>query len=151
MAKSNIAIGVDPGNVWKHSILSEYRHQLEKQEQAEEKYKRAYERATMTTSYIRADKVQGGNKKYLFDWINDLQPLRDEASLAVQKTTKAWMKLNEYISSVESKKLKLLLTLIYSNGLDYKETSKKIRLARGEKIEVLHNQALRMVRCEYVK
>jgi Protein of unknown function (DUF1492). len=145
MTKSNIAIGVDPGNVWKHSILSGYRYQLEKQEQAEEKYKRAFERATMTTRYIEGDRITGGNKKDLYDRINELQPLKNKVSVAVLETTKTWMKLNEYIDSVESIKLKLLLRLLYSSGMDYKEAGNKMRLGRGEKIEVLHNQALRMV------
>ncbi|MBI4858321.1 MAG: DUF1492 domain-containing protein [Acetobacterium woodii] len=151
MAKSNIAIGVDPGNVWKHSILSGYQYQLEKQEHAEEKYKRAFERATMTTQYIKGDRITGGNKKDLYDRINELQPLKDEVSVAVLETTKTWMELNEYINSVESIKLRLLLRLLYLNGMDYKEARNKMRLDRGEKIEALHNRALRMVRCEHVK
>lgn len=70
MAKTNIAIGVDPGNVRKHSMLSGYQYQLEKQEQAEEKYKRAFERATTTTRYIQGDRITGGDKKDLYDRIN---------------------------------------------------------------------------------
>lgn len=151
MAKSNIAIGVDPGNVWKHSILSGYRYQLDKQELAEEKYKRAFERATMTKSYIRPDKVQGGDKRDLYDRINDLEPLKVKVTDAIKESVKIRAETIKMIDGVKPIKYRLLLNLLYLNGMDYKEARNKMRLDRGEKIEVLHNQALRMVRCERVK
>lgn len=151
MAKSNIAIGVDPGNVWKHSILSGYRYQLEKQELAEEKYKRAFERATMTKSYIKPDKVQGGDKKDLYDRLNDLEPLKVKLNDAIKESARIRAETHKMIKSVESPKYQLVLVLLYIEGLDYKEAGARMRIARGEKMEVLHNQALRMVRCENVK
>lgn len=151
MAKSNIAIGVDPGNIWKHSILSGYRYQLEKQEKAEEQYKRAFERATMTKSYIRPDKVQGGEKRDLYDKINDLQPLKEKVTEAIKEAVKIRAEALKIINSVERSKYQLLLVLLYIEGLDYQEARKRIRPARGEKMEALHNQALRMVRCDHVK
>lgn len=151
MAKSNIAIGVDPGNVWKHSMLSGYQYQLAKQEQAEEKYLRAYERATMAKSHIRPDKVQGGDKRDLYDRLNDLEPLRVKADAEVRESVKIRTETIKMIDSVKPVKYRLLLNLLYLNGMDYKEASNKMRLNRGEKIEVLHNHALRMVRCERVK
>lgn len=151
MAKSNIAIGVDPGNVWKHSILSGYRYQLEKQELAKEKYKRAFERATMTTRYIQGDRITGGDKKDLYDRINDLEPLKVKVTDAIKEAVKIRTETIKMIDSVKPIKYRLLLNLLYLNGMDYKEARNKMRLDRGEKIEVLHNQALRMVRCECVK
>jgi len=147
MAKSNIAIGVEPGNVWKHSILSGYRYQLEKQELAEEKYKRAFERATMTTRYIQGDRITGGDKKDLYDRINDVEPLKVKVTDAIKESVKIRAETIKMIDSVKPIKYRLLLNLLYLNGMDYKEARNKMRLDRGEKIEVLHNQALRMVRC----
>ncbi|VUZ27422.1 DUF1492 domain-containing protein [Acetobacterium wieringae] len=151
MAKSNIAIGVDPGNVWKHSMLSGYQYQLEKQEQAEEKYKRAFERATMTTQYIQGDRITGGDKKDLYDKINDLEPLKVKVTDAIKEAVKIRAETIKMIDSVEPIKYRLLLNLLYLNGMGYKEAGNKMRLGRGEKIEVLHNKALKMVRCERVK
>jgi len=150
MTKSNIAIGVDPGNVWKHSILSGYQYQLERQEQAEEKYKRAFERATMTTSYIRPDKVHGGDKKDLYDRINDLEPLRAKVTVTIKETVKIRTETLRMIDSVKPIKYQLLLNLLYINGMDYKEARNRMRLARGEKIEVLHNKALELVEIERI-
>lgn len=151
MAKSNIAIGVDPGNIWKHSILSRYQYQLEKQEKAEEAYKRAFERATMSKSYIRPDNVQGGEKRDLYDKINDLQPLKEKVSEAIKEAVKIRAEALKIINSVGRPKYQLLLVLLYIEGLDYKDIGKRMRPARGEKMAVLHNQALRMVRCDDVE
>ncbi len=151
MAKSNIAIGVDPGNIWKHSILSGYRYQLDKQEAATDKYLKAFERAAMTKSYIRPDKVQGGDKRDLYDRINDLEPLKAKVTDTIKESVKIRTETIKMIDSVKPVKYRLLLNLLYLNGMDYKEAGNKIGIGRGEKIEVLHNQALRMVRCERVK
>lgn len=145
MTKSNIAIGVDPGNVWKHSILSGYRYQLEKQEQAEEKYKRAFERATTTTRCIQSDRITGGDKKDLYDRINELQPLKVKVTDTIKEAAKIRTATLKMIDSVKPIKYRLLLTLLYINGMEYKEAGNKMRLGRGEKIEALHNQALKMV------
>lgn len=145
MAKSNIAIGVDPGNGWKHSILSRYQYQLEKQEKAEEAYLRAYERATMAKSHIRPDKVQGGDKKDLHDRLNDLAPLREQVSTEITESARIRIETSKIINSVGRPKYQLLLVLLYIEGLDYKDIGKRMRPARGEKMSVLHNQALALV------
>jgi len=136
---------VEPGNVWKHSILSRYQYQLEKQEKAEEAYLRAYERATMAKSYIRPDKVQGGDKKDLHDRLNDLAPLRKQVSAEITESARIRIETSKIINSVGRPKYQLLLVLLYIEGLDYQEARKRIRPARGEKMEALHNQALGMV------
>lgn len=142
MAKTNIAIGVDPGNVWKHSILSRYQHQLKKEEEAEEKYLRAFERATITTQYIKGDRIQGGDKQDLYDRINALQPLRDIIRAEIKETARIRIETGKIIDSVESIKYKVVLDLLYLNGMDYKETGAKMR--DSEKMSVLHNRALRL-------
>ncbi|WP_296560321.1 DUF1492 domain-containing protein [uncultured Acetobacterium sp.] len=145
MAKSNIAIGVDPGNIWKHSILSGYRYQLDKQEAATDKYLKAFERAAMTKSYIRPDKVQGGDKRDLYDRLNDLEPLRVKADAEVRESVRIRTETIKMIDSVKPVKYRLLLNLLYLNGMDYKEAGNKIGIGRGEKMGALHNQALELV------
>ncbi|MDO9491105.1 DUF1492 domain-containing protein [Acetobacterium sp.] len=145
MAKTNIAIGVDPGNVWKHSILSGYRYQLDKQEAATDKYLKAFERATMTTQYIKGDRITGGDKKDLYDRINDLEPLRVKADAEVRESVRIRTETIKMIDSVKPVKYRLLLNLLYLNGMDYKEAGNKIGIGRGEKMGALHNQALELV------
>ncbi|WP_423230042.1 DUF1492 domain-containing protein [Acetobacterium bakii] len=51
----------------------------------------------------------------------------------------------EMIDSIKPIKYRLLLNLLYINGMDYKEAGNKMRIGRDEKMSVLHNQALKMV------
>ena len=95
MRKSKVSYGVKPGNEFKHSILSAYQYQLEKQAKAEEAFERAFNRAAMTTTYLRSDKVQGGEKRDLYDKVNDLQPLKERLMAEIIESARVREKVYE--------------------------------------------------------
>jgi hypothetical protein len=143
MSKTKTAMSVKPGNQYKHSVLSGYQYQLDKQAKAEEDYERAFNRATMTTSYIRPDNVQGGDKKDLYDKVNYLQPLKEKVRAELLEAVRMRGEISKYIKAVESVRLRLILQLLYIEGVDYGEAFK--RMKRCGSIEDLHNEALKAV------
>ena len=143
MRKSKVSYGVKPGNEFKHSILSAYQYQLEKQAKAEEAFERAFNRAAMTTTYLRSDKVQGGEKRDLYDKVNDLQPLKERLRAEIIESARVRMEIYELTKTVKSTKLSLFLHLIYIEGIDYKEA--KARMRDRCKMADLHNEALEAV------